>query len=186
MNLDLVLFSAFLILSLFLGIISSKKVTNISEYAIGNRDFSTATIVATLVATWVGAGLFSYTLIETYRQGIYFLIPLAIDSLVLVFIGHFLAPRMGEFLGKLSIAESMGQIFGPKVKAVTVMLSFVRSICYLGVNFEVSAKILELVFGTSGQNATILSGLIVIIYSTFGGIRAVTFTDIIQFLHLDV
>jgi len=181
MNLDLVLFSAFLILSLFLGIISSKKVTNISEYAIGNRDFSTATIVATLVATWVGAGLFSYTLIETYRQGIYFLIPLAIDSLVLVFIGHFLAPRMGEFLGKLSIAESMGQIFGPKVKAVTVMLSFVRSICYLGVNFEVSAKILELVFGTSGQNATILSGLIVIIYSTLGGIRAVTFTDIIQF-----
>lgn len=181
MSLDLLLFSSFLALSLILGIISSTKVHNISEYAIGNRDFSTATIVATLVATWVGAGLFSYTLIETYRQGIYFLIPLAIDSLVLIFIGHFLAPRMGEFLGKLSIAESMGQIFGPRVKAVTVMLSFVRSICYLGVNFQVSAKILELVFGTSGQDATILSGLIVIIYSTLGGIRAVTFTDIIQF-----
>ncbi|AVP87940.1 Putative Na+/proline symporter [Candidatus Phycorickettsia trachydisci] len=181
MSIDLFLFSSFLVLSLILGIISSTKVHNISEYALGNRDFSTPTIVATLVATWIGAGLFSYTLIETYRQGIYFLMPLAIDSLVLVFIGHFLAPRMGEFLGKLSIAESMGQIFGSRVRAVTVTLSFVRSICYLGVNFQVSAKILELVFGTSGQNATILSGLIVIIYSTLGGIRAVTFTDIIQF-----
>lgn len=58
MNLDLILFSAFLIVSLILGLISSTKVHNISEYAIGNRDFSTATLVATMVASWVGAGFF--------------------------------------------------------------------------------------------------------------------------------
>lgn len=181
MNLDLILFSAFLIVSLILGLISSTKVHNISEYAIGNRDFSTATLVATIVATWIGAGLFSYTLIETYRQGIYFLIPLTIDSLVLVIIGHFFAPRMGEFLGKLSIAESMGEMFGPKVRLVTVVFGLLRTICYLSVNFQVSSKLLELIFGTSGEYATVFSALIVIIYSTLGGIRAVTFTDVIQF-----
>jgi len=181
MNIDLILFSSFLALSLICGLVSSTKVHNISEYAIGNRDFSTATIVATLIATWVGAGLFSYTLIETYRQGIYFLIPLTVDSLVLVIIGYFFAPRMGEFLGKLSVAESMGEMFGPKVRIVTVIFSLLRTICYLGVNFQISAKILELIFDTSGGYATILSALIVIVYSTLGGIRAVTFTDIIQF-----
>jgi len=181
MSLDLFLFSSFLALSLILGIISSTKVHNISEYALGNRDFSTSTLVATLVATWIGAGLFSYTLTETYRQGIYFLIPALADSLVLVLMGYFFAPFMGEFLGKLSIAQSMGELFGPKVRLVTVVFSLVRSICILGVQFKVSAKILELIFGTSGEYATILSALIVIIYSTLGGIRSVTFTDIIQF-----
>jgi len=181
MNVDLVLFSSFLALSLILGIISSTKVHNISEYAIGNRDFSTATMVATIVATWVGAGFFSCTLIETYRQGIYYLIPASANSLLLIIIGHFFAPRMGEFLGKLSIAESMGSIFGQRVRIATVILGFIRSICYLGAQFKVASKILELIFGASGEYATIMSAFIVVLYSTLGGIRAVTFTDVIQF-----
>ncbi|AVP87832.1 hypothetical protein phytr_9020 [Candidatus Phycorickettsia trachydisci] len=181
MNLDLVLFSAFLILSLFLGIISSKKVTNISEYAIGNRDFSTATMVATLIATWVGSSFVSYGIIETYRRGIYFLIPAAIDASLLFFIGWIFAPRMGEFLGKISIAESMGELFGQRSRMATVAFSLIRSIGSLAVQFKVAAKIMELIFGTSGEYATIMSAVIVITYSTLGGIRAVTFTDIIQF-----
>ncbi|AVP86976.1 metal-dependent phosphohydrolase [Candidatus Phycorickettsia trachydisci] len=181
MSIDLLLFSSFLALSLILGIISSTKVHNISEYAIGNRDFSTPTLTATLIATYIGAGIFSYTLIETYRQGIYFLIPASAESISLLIVGYILAPRMGEFLGKLSIAESMGEMFGPRVRLITVIFGFMRLICYLSVNFKVSSKILELIFGTSGEYATILSALIVIIYSTLGGIRAVTFTDIIQF-----
>jgi len=181
MDLDLFIFSAFLALSLVLGFMSSTKVTNISEYALGSRDFPTSTLVATIVATWIGAGLFSYTLIETYRQGIYFLVPLSMDSLVLVLIGYVFAPRMGEFLGKLSIAESMGEMFGSKVRIITVIFSLLRTVCFLGINFQVSSTILESVFGTSGEYATLLSGLIVIAYSTLGGIKAVTFTDVIQF-----
>jgi Na+/proline symporter len=43
----------FLIATIILGLASSRGIRNIKEYAVGNRDFSTATIVATLVATWV-------------------------------------------------------------------------------------------------------------------------------------
>jgi Na+/proline symporter/signal transduction histidine kinase len=180
-DLDLAIFSGFLIVNLLVGLSYSRGVTNISEYAIGNRNFSTATIVATLVATWCGAGFFSYTLIETYRQGIAFLIPALGDSLVFLVIGYVLAPRMGEFLGKLSIAEAMGDLFGSKARLVTVVAGIISSIGILGVQFKVSSKILELIFNTSGTYATILSATIVILYSAFGGIRAVTFTDIIQF-----
>jgi len=148
MSLDLFLFSSFLALSLILGIISSTKVHNISEYALGNRDFSTPTLVATLIATYIGAGIFFYTLIETYRQGVYFLIPLTFESLTFIIVGYFLAPRMGEFLGKLSIAESMGEIFGPRVRIMTVIFCIIGSICYLSIQFKVSAKVMELIFGT--------------------------------------
>ncbi|AVP87345.1 hypothetical protein phytr_3940 [Candidatus Phycorickettsia trachydisci] len=154
MDLDLFIFSSFLALSLVLGFMSSTKVTNISEYAIGNRDFSTATLVATMVATWVGAGFFSNTLSETYRQGVYYLIPASVSSLVLILIGYIFGPRMGEFLGKLTIAQSMGEIFGPRVKGITIIFSL-----------QVSSTILELIFGTSGEYATIFSAIIVLIYS---------------------
>ncbi|AVP87920.1 Putative Na+/proline symporter [Candidatus Phycorickettsia trachydisci] len=182
MTLDLFLFSSFLVLSLILGLISSTRISNISEYAIGNRDFSTPTMVATIIATWIGAGFFSHNLIETYRQGLYYLIPASMNSLVLVLMGYVFAPRMGEFLGKLSVAESMGEMFGQKTRIITVIFGLIRSICYLGVNFKVSSQILELLFGASGYYATVWSALIVLIYSTLGGIRSVTFTDFIQFL----
>jgi len=181
MDIDLLIFSAFLASSLVLGILSSRRIANISEYAIGNRDFSTATIVATIVATWIGAGFFARNIIEIYRQGIYYLIPTVFNPLALFLIGHVFAPRMGEFLGKLSIAQVMGELFGSKVRLMTVIFSLIRAIAYLAVNFKVSAKILEVIFGTSGEYATIMSALIEIIYSTLGGIRAVTFTDLIQF-----
>ncbi|WP_158706868.1 sodium:solute symporter family protein [Candidatus Phycorickettsia trachydisci] len=160
---------------------SSRKVTNISEYAIGGRNFSTPIMIATIIATWVDGAFFSYGLVETYRQGIYFIIPAIADCLGMMLIGWLLAPRMGEFLGKFSIVETMGQMFGSKVRIITVIFALIRCIGSLGVQFKVASKVLETIFDTSGEYATVLSAVIVIIYSTIGGIRAVTFTDVIQF-----
>lgn len=50
-DIDSGIFIGFLIATIILGLASSHGIRNIKEYAVGNRDFSTATIVATLVAT---------------------------------------------------------------------------------------------------------------------------------------
>ena len=181
LNPDIIIFSIFLLINLGVGLFYSRGVTTIEQYAIGDRKFSTSALVSTIVASWLGAGFISCTLAETYRQGLYFLIPGIFYSLGLALIGSLFVNRMGEFLGKLSIAEAMGELFGNKVKLVTVVTGIILSIGALGMQFKVAAKILELVFGASGVYATLFSAGIIILYSTFGGIKAVTFTDIIQF-----
>jgi Na+/proline symporter len=145
-NIDLIIFVTFLIINLCVGLLYGRGVTTIGEYALGRRNFSTGTLVATLVATWIGAGFFTYTLVETYRKGLYFLIPTLGDSLVLLVVGYFFIPRMTEFLGKLSIADAMAELFGPKARLLTVIASILASIGILGVQFKVAAKILELIF----------------------------------------
>ncbi|HJD64153.1 MAG TPA: sodium:solute symporter family protein [Rickettsia endosymbiont of Sericostoma sp.] len=52
----------------------------------------------------------------------------------------------------------------------------------VGSQFKVSATMLQLFFNVSSFHAILASAIIVILYSAFGGIKAVTFTDIIQFL----
>ena len=75
----------------------------------GDRNFSTATVAATIVATWVSGEFFFTNISETYTNGLNFIwIAVLGDFLCLLSIGWFFAPRMGEFLGKLSIAEAMG------------------------------------------------------------------------------
>jgi Na+/proline symporter len=145
LSLDVIIFLIFLIINLSAGLFYSRGVTSIQQYAVGDRNFSTNTIVATIVASLLGGGFFSCSLIETYRQGLYYILPAMGDLLGIVLIGTFFVKRMGEFLGKLSVADAMGSLFGNKVRLVTALTGIIVSIGALGVQFKVASKILELV-----------------------------------------
>jgi Na+/proline symporter len=180
-NIDLIIFTGFLMINLLVGLYYGRSVKSIKEYAIGERNFSTSTMTATLVASYAGAGFFTSALAEVYRQGLYAL-PLIIgDAIALCIVGYIFAPRMGKFFGKLSIAEVMNDLFGPKVRIITSMAGIISAIGIVGLQFKVSGKIMQLIFGADGTSATIISACIIILYSAFGGIKAVTFTDILQF-----
>ncbi|MFP3034700.1 MAG: sodium:solute symporter family protein, partial [Candidatus Tisiphia sp.] len=104
---DTTIFAIFLVFNLAVGLFYSRGIKNINEYAIGNRNFSTSTITATIIATCIGDGFFSEAVSESYKQGLYFIIPAIGEPLALIIVGYLLAPRMAEFLGNLSIAEAM-------------------------------------------------------------------------------
>jgi Na+/proline symporter/signal transduction histidine kinase len=179
-NIDSAIFISFLVFNLAVGLFYSRGIKNIKEYAIGNRGFSTGAISATIAATWIGGGVLSQTITETYKNGLYFIIPALGDSLVLLVIGYFLAPRMGEFLGDLSIAESMNKLYGKTVKLITAFIAVMSCMGAIAAQFKVSAVILQLLFDVSSFYGVLAAAVIVVIYSSIGGIKAVTFTDIIQ------
>ena len=70
-SVDSFIFIGFLIANVVFGLTSSHGVKNIREYAVGNRNFSTATLVATIVATWVSGEFFYSNIFETYSKGLY-------------------------------------------------------------------------------------------------------------------
>lgn len=181
-NIDVIIVIGFLTLNLICGLFSGYGIKNIREYAIGNKNFSTATIVAAIAATWIGGSNFSITVAETYTQGIFFLICSLAEAVSFWLIAYFYAPRMAEFLGKLSIAEAMNDIYNNRyIRGIIAIFSTVPAIGRIAMQFLVLHTLLSLWLGMPGVYATTLSSLIIIIYSTFGGIKSVTFTDLIQF-----
>lgn len=119
MNFDIAIVIAFLIITLIVGMGHGQKVRGIKDYALGGRNFSTAALVATIVATGASGSGFFVTLSKTYTDGFYYMLArfgIGLDFLVLAFL---LVPRMGEFLGKTSIAEVMGDLYGQKVRLIT-------------------------------------------------------------------
>jgi len=74
MDLDSAIFMGFLVVNLAVGLFYSQGIKNIKEYAIGNRGFSTGAISATIAATWIGGGVLSQTITETYKNGLYFIV----------------------------------------------------------------------------------------------------------------
>jgi len=181
-NLDIAIFVGFLLVNLAVGLYYGRGVKTIKDYALGGRNFSTATIAATLVATWISGSAFLTDISEVYDNGLFYMIPgMFGDIFSWVLIYFLIAPRTGKFLGSMSVAESMGNIYGQKVRLITAISSTFNCVGKIAAQFKVSATILQLFFGITSFYATLFSSIIVIIYSAFGGIRAVTFTDIVQF-----
>lgn len=185
-NIDIAIFVAFLAINLGLGLFYSRNIKNISEYAVGHRNFSTATIVATIVATWLFGSSIALNLYESYQNGLYFIIPGVADGFSFFVVAYFYAPRMREFLGNLSVAEAMGNIYGKKVRMVTGISAIIPAIGNIALQFSILILILTEFLGIPSAYAIIGSSFIVITYSTFGGIKAVTFTDVIQFFTFGV
>ena len=169
-NIDIVIIVSFLVINLLFGLYSSRGVTTVKEYAIGNRNFSTATIAATIVATWIFGSVISLNLLETYNNGLYFVLPALSDGLSFFIIAYFYAPRMKDFLGNLSVAEAMGSIYGKQVRGITAISAVIPAIGNVAAQFSILAILFSYLFDTLGGYTLVITGFIVIIYTTFGGI----------------
>ncbi|MGI4776212.1 MAG: sodium:solute symporter family transporter, partial [Janthinobacterium lividum] len=104
------------------------------------------------------------------------------DTLGFIIVGAIFAPRMAEFLGKLSIAEAMGDLYGEKVRVITAIAGCIGAGGIIAAQLKVSGLLFEYCFGISSMYGVIIGGSIVTLYSALGGIRSVTFTDVIQLL----
>ena len=185
-NPDIIIFSCFLTANLILGLQAGRRVKSLQSYAIGNKDFSTATITSTIVATCISGGFLSYVLAGTYSTGLSFMIALVGMSLGRLITGQLLVVRMGEFLNNLSVAEAMGDLYGKTVRIVTAISGIAVSVGYVAVQFQMIGGVLTLIFGSQELRVTMAAAIIVIGYSAFGGIRSVTITDVFQFITFGV
>ena len=179
---DITIIVTFLVMTLLVGLSHGKKIRNIKEYAIGSRDFSTGAIVATLVATWTSGSSFFLVLTDTYSLGLYDAIPTYGMVLTFFIMAYIFIPRMNSFLGSTSIAESLGDLYGKNVRIVVAIAGSMASIGFIAVQFKVFGGLFSYFLGLSSAESIILSASIVTIYSAFGGIKSVTFTDVLQLI----
>lgn len=182
LNIDSTIFIVFIALTIVIGLFSSYGIKTMREYAIGDKKFSTATIAATIVATWAGGNYFVMIISETYANGLYFIWSRLGGILAVLLVGVVFAPRMGEFMNNLSLAEAMGDLYGKHVRLVTALAGFMVSGGILAGQLKVSGLMFEYCFGCPELYGIIIGGILVTIYSAFGGLRSVTFTDVVQLL----
>ena len=200
-NIDVLIVFVFLILNLAVGFYYGRGVKTIEDFALGGRNFSTAALVSTIVATAVTGSLFTVGISRTYSTGLYDLIPTCGMAISLIIIAYFFIPRMTSFIGNISIAESIGNHYGTSARIITALCAIVANVGAIAVQFKVFGGMIGyfLDFGPivtlivenlhidpsykiDSLIAVLLSGTVVTLYSAFGGIRAVTFTDILQFM----
>ncbi|MGV2433227.1 MAG UNVERIFIED_CONTAM: hypothetical protein LVQ98_08275 [Rickettsiaceae bacterium] len=115
-DIDTAIFLTYIVINVGFGLYWGRGVKTIRDYALGGRNFSTGTLVATIMASWVGGEYLFSDMAETYIDGFYFVVGCTGMSFGLLLLSYVFIPRMGEFLGALSVAEALGGLYGKEVK----------------------------------------------------------------------
>lgn len=172
----------FLQITLRIGLYFGRKVTTFSDYAVGRKNFSTATLVATILATAFGGGGFIRTVQYVHKQGLYWIM-FSVLIAVTLWITSLIAGRMKPFMHHLSIAETIGSIYGCMPRVVTAVCNVMGSIAILAMQIHVMAHAISVYTDLFHPRImTTLATLIFITYTAWGGVRAVTYTDIFQLI----
>lgn len=179
-TLDSVIVLLYLAVTLAVGIYSGRNINSIKEYAIGNYKFSTSTLTATITATWIGAGLLLGIHEKVYQQGIIWLF-IFLGGVIDIFIFQIISKKIFRFKGCFSAAEILGKWYGPEARTIGGICIALYSIGTIAIQVAAIGYLFKEFFGISPVIGIIVGAGIVVLYSSFGGIKSVTYTDVIQF-----
>ena len=160
------------------------------DYYVGGRKMSASHIGLSVVATDVGGG-FSIGL-----GGLGFL--LGISGSWMLFTGLvgawlsavFLIPKIYPLAKKynfLTFPEALSHYYNKKVALIAAIISLIGYIGFTSSQILAGAKLASATFPTiTIENAVLIMGIIAVVYTVIGGIKAVIYTDTVQWIILMV
>ena len=164
--------------SVLYGHLRRPKDTNkFLDYMVMGRRLSLPMFVATLAATWYG-GIFGVNEI-TFNYGIYNFITQGVFwYIAYIVFAVFLVGKIKSYQS-ITLPQAAGEIFGERARKTAAIFTFFN---VLPISYVLSLGVfLQLVFGFELLPAMALGTAVVCLYTAWSGLRAVVFSDIIQF-----
>ena len=154
-----------------------KKSSGVLETLLMGRRLTLPLFTATLVATWYG-GIFGVTKIA-FNQGIYnFVTQGAFWYIAYIVFALFMVDKIAPYKA-VTLPNLIEKMFEKKVGSLEHSLIFFN---VLPISYVISIGLfIQLLFNFSLNESMLIGTGIVLCYSSFGGLRSVVFSDLIQF-----
>ncbi len=150
---------------------------NFLDLLLMGRQLTLPMFIATLVATWYG-GIFGVTKIA-FEHGIYNFVTQGLFWYIAYIIFALFIVKKASAYKALTLPDLVGKMFGPKAGALSAVFNFFN---VLPIAYVISLGLLiQAIFGISLLTGMLIGTGIVIVYTLYGGFRAVVFSDIVQF-----
>ena len=179
---DLVIVVLYLVITLVVGIYAGRNVKSMKDFSVSAKIFPTSVLVSTIFATWMGGDDLIGVSERIYSIGLAFFVIVLGQTLNLFFHAYVIAPKvLRGFANKISIGEIMGDLYGRPGQVISGISNVLFSVGYVAIQVKAIGCICNSFLGIPEFHGIIIGSLIIIAYSSFGGIRSVVFTDVLQF-----
>jgi SSS family transporter len=180
---DLAVVFIYLIATTLLGLYFSKKQKTTKDYFLGGKELPWWAILVSIIAQETSAvTILSVPAITFGLKGNYTFLQLALGYITgRCLIAAIFIPRI---YGResYSIYGYLTERFGVATKNVAVITFMVSRVLAIGIRIYVGAIVIMVVTGLPSWFCIVLTTLLSILYMTFGGFKAVIWTDVLQFV----
>lgn len=174
----IVLFTTLLLIVMY-GIYKSRHINNIEGFLLSNRELPWYNVGLSVMATQASAITFLSAPGLAYTSGMsfvqfYFGLPLAMIVLCITFVPIF------HKLQVFTAYEFLEKRFDIKTRSLTALLFLIQRGVSTGITIFAPSIILSAVLHIDVFYTTLLIGGIVVLYTTYGGTKAVSYTQLLQ------
>lgn len=188
---DLIVVAAYMLFLICLGVwVAKRRKENILDsYLVSGRNIGHARMISTMAATDIGGG-FSIGLAGLgFTMGFAGSWMLFASGLGALLAGIFLVPKARKFSNAFrayTYPQFLGKRFGENTRFVASLLVGLAWWSFVGGQVIAGAKLAQVVLGLDLTTAILIVGGVVVFYTAMGGLEAVVWTDLAQFLILVV
>lgn len=185
---DLIIFIIYALIMLFIGFFFYRKNKGVDDYFVGGRQMSSWHVGLSVVATDVGGG-FSIGL-----GGLGF--TMGISGSWMLFTGLIgawvsavlLIPKVSKLtkqINLLTFPQIFNHYYGARTALVAALISFIGYLGFTSSQILAGAKLASATFPEIDFTTLLVSmGVFTVVYTAIGGLKAVIFTDTIQWIIL--
>ena len=172
----------YLLVSIGIGLFAATRVHNVKDFAVAGRSLPVPIVMATVFATWFGAEAVMGISATFAREGLRGVVadPFG-SSLCLVLAGLFFAPRFYR-LNLLTVGDYYRLRYDRRVEVLCTLCIVASYLGWVAAQFKVLGLVLNVVTegAVSQQLGMVVGALIVLTYTTFGGMFSVAILDFVQ------
>jgi SSS family solute:Na+ symporter len=179
--LDWVVFCAWLALLISYGLWRSRGSNTVNQFLLAGKTMPWYAMGLSIMATQAGAITFISTPGQAYVDGMrfveyYFGMPLAMVILSATAVPIFHRAKV------YTAYEYLEQRFDAKTRALVSVIFLIARGLSAGVALAAPAIVLSVIFGWPFRVTTLIMGAVLILFTTLGGIKAITWADVPQML----
>jgi Na+/proline symporter len=172
----------YLLISVGIGLFAATRVHSAKDFAVAGRSLPLPIVTATVFATWFGAEAvlgISATFVKEGLRGVV-ADPFG-SSMCLILAGLFFAPRLYR-LNILTVGDYYRLRFGRTVEVLCTLCVVASYLGWVAAQFKVLGLVLNVVTegGVSQPVGIVIGALVVLTYTTFGGMFSVAVLDFVQ------
>ncbi len=178
-TLDWIIVAAYLIYIVYDGLRLTKKSHEVEGYFLANRSLPWWAVGLSVMATQLSAITLVGATGQAYNDGMrfvqfYFGLPIAMVILCVTVVPFFYRAKV------FTAYEYLEKRFDVKTRALASLLFLIQRGMSCGVIISAPSVILSIVLGWNEITTVLVMGLTTVLYTMFGGVQAVTWTDVKQ------
>lgn len=176
--------AAYVGVTLGIGIYASRRIKDASDFLVAGRRLGTLLATGTLAATWFGGGIVIGASSEAYKRGFPGVIADPFGAaLCLVLAGLFYVRTMRR-MGLTTIATFFEVRFGRTASIIASVCTIPAYVGWVASLMVAFGRVIQTVGGVDPDLGIWIGAIIVLVYTTVGGMWAVTLTDFVQVIVL--